>query len=138
MTARDRKRVVGEITAFVERKAGRVALLAHQAVTSASPVLTGHFRSRWVLSAGQPRVLSPTPPAGTTEQVAAASEQARASNAEQARATSAAYQLAQGRLFIVNNAPYARRLNDGYSAQAPAMFVQEAAAQAVRAAAAEK
>lgn len=43
------------------------------------------------------------------------------------------YRLAQGVIFIVNNVRYGVFLNRGSSAQAPAMFVEQALATAVRA-----
>lgn len=90
---------------------------------SNTPVDTGWARANWVPSLG-------TPFTGNSEPQ---SRRPRASQVAQAAARQStglsevlAYTLAVDRVFISNNVPYIQLLNDGSSAQAPAMFVQDA------------
>lgn len=73
-----------------------------------TPVDTGHARRNWISSVGQPH---------TTE---SADDAARAAGiAEVLR-----YTLELGPAWIANNAPYIQRLNDGWSDQRPAGFIE--------------
>lgn len=82
-----------------------------------SPVDTGRFRNNWYTSTSRPALL-------TT---------ANTSNNAEARALPSIASIRPfGQLFITNNLPYARRIEDGSSQQAPAgvtrLSVAEAAA----------
>jgi hypothetical protein len=109
----------------------KVALLADQTVVLATPVDVGRARSNWLVQLDTPsrRQIDTYVPgqAGSTA----------APNVSEA--------LAQGRevitrydgdknnaIVISNNLPYINRLNDGYSRQAPAGFVERAVQAAVQ------
>lgn len=83
----------------------------------ASPVDTGRFRANWVLSVGSPsrRILWAMSDVGQQMQTQINLAVKRA-------------EQASGRevIFITNNLPYATPLNEGWSKQAPAGFVQMA------------
>ncbi len=107
----------------------RAALATDQAVVLATPVDTGRARSNWIVSISPSSdvVTAPTEPRepfveGSAGSTGAANAQAAI---EQGRATIGAFR--QGAIVIRNNVPYIRRLNQGSSAQAPAMFVERAA-----------
>ena len=121
----------------------RLQLRAYQALTSSSPVRTGFFRSGWSPSTGAPDRSSPSVSRG---QAAVGLTQAQRDEITRAQAgvllgqhqqasaqIASTYRLAQGVIFIVNNVRYGVFLNRGSSAQAPAMFVEQALATAVRA-----
>lgn len=69
-----------------------------------TPVDTGRARSNWLPSIGTPR-------SDTTENLSGSTE--IASN----------YKLGQ-KIFITNNLPYIKRLNEGHSTQAPSGYVE--------------
>ena len=89
----------------------KTALEAHRAVAIGTPVDTGRARSNWLVSLGSP----------ATHTVLSSSIQAAFG---QAQGAVAGYK--QGDIHITNNLPYIGRLNDGYSKQAPANFVEDA------------
>lgn len=82
-----------------------------------TPVDTGHARASWIPAVGAPNLAEPI---GTDGSLAA-----------RGAAQVMAYKLAQGTLYLSNVAPYIRRLNDGWSDQAPTMFVELAVARAM-------
>lgn len=83
-----------------------------------TPVDTGHARASWIPAVGAPNLVEPV---GNDSSIAS-----------QGTAQVMAYKLAQGTLYLSNVAPYIRRLNEGHSQQAPAMFVELAIARAMR------
>jgi len=91
-------------------------------VVPASPVDTGHFRRNWQANIGFP----------------SGQELPGVDKSGQATVTNIRSRLKGNKrnpftpVFIENNVPYAARLNDGYSRQAPAMFVEAALAAALR------
>ena len=107
----------------------KVALAADQAVVSGTPVDTGRARSNWFAAIGGPAssVIDAYAPgeSGGTE---AANTQAALNQAE---AVISGYNSGQ-EIHLTNNLPYIQRLNDGYSAQAPANFVEQAVMEAVQ------
>lgn len=108
----------------------KVAVAIDQTVVLGTPVDTGRARSNWQVSLDNPAdgtraAFSP----GTEQSTSGAN--ARAAIAE-GRATIAKHQDGQA-IHITNNLPYIGRLNDGWSAQAPAGFVQDAVVTAARA-----
>lgn len=107
----------------------KVALVADQALVVRTPVDTGRARSNWLVSLGSSRsdVIAPYAPSSR----AGISESANANAAiSQGKAVISRRQPGQT-IYISNNVPYIRTLNNGSSAQAPAMFVQIAVSQAV-------
>ena len=87
-----------------------------------TPVDTSRALSNWRVTVG-----GVLPPIGPLSPGTKGSTQA-ASAAQAIEAATAAIQAADAKavLVIFNSAPYIRRLNEGYSAQAPACFVEAA------------
>lgn len=101
----------------------QVALAADQAIVVGTPVDTGRARANWIAqigSASDAVLPEPASPLGAT--------QASLDNAEN---IIRGY-LAGSSIHLTNNLPYIQRLNDGYSRQAPANFVENAILLAVR------
>jgi len=90
----------------------RAAISADQVLVIKTPVDTGRARSNWIVSIGQPSGTSkPTPvDPGTGANEAL----------EQGRGEIGGYKLGRGGIFITNNVVYIVRLDNGYSAKAPA------------------
>lgn len=74
-----------------------------------TPVDTGHARANWVSSIGSPHSGEDTGAAQAAGVVGVL-----------------AYKLEDGPAWETNNVPYIAALNDGHSAQAPALFVEYA------------
>ena len=96
----------------------KVALSVDQAVVTATPVDTGRARSNWRVSVGAPL-------SGEIETYGPGSA-AIAGALLQGKAAVSGVDSARDVIYIANNLPYIGRLNDGYSAQAPAGYVQKA------------
>ena len=89
----------------------RIALEMFERVILRSPVDTGRFRGNWQVAIG--RV-----PTGTLQL------EDKTGQATISKAQAAALSLEPGQsITLVNNLPYAQRLEDGYSSQAPAGMV---------------
>lgn len=107
-----------------------VALIADREVVLQTPVDTGRARSNWIVSLGSP---------SREQQDAYTPGQGGSTGADNARAAleQAAAEISRRQpgqdINISNNLPYIGRLNEGYSAQAPAGFVQAAVLRAVNA-----
>ena len=109
----------------------RLILRVWQVLTTETPVLTGFARAGWVPSTGGP---SPGPSEGplagrgVRAELASAQAQLAASmfgeNKAKANSLAKGYKLSSGPAFIVNGVRYLEYLNDGTSAQAPALFVE--------------
>lgn len=98
------------------------ALAVDQQVVTASPVDTGRFRSNWLASLEVPVAIT-TQPYSPGEGGSTGGANSAAAMA-QANSVIASRQPGQD-IWISNNLPYAQRLNDGYSRQAPANFVEQ-------------
>lgn len=131
MASRKVRRTITQLGDLVERVMRKLQLRAFQALTTATPVDTGFARAGWTPSVGAP---DPGPSERPAPAVARAQAVALFQAHQQASQLLASnYKLAQGAVFIVNNVRYVVFLNTGTSAQAPAMFVEQAVAQAVAA-----
>ena len=86
----------------------KAAFSVFQSVIQKSPVDTGRFRANWNISVGNPDLST----SEATDKTGSASIGKVASGIAQ-------YKLADGSIFLTNNLPYAMRLEDGYSGQAP-------------------
>lgn len=122
-----------QVGSNVTKTVRRVAITADAAVVQGTPVDTGRAKSNWIVQLGSPadETIGPYSPgeAGSTE---AQNVQAAL---DQGEAVISRYQSGEGvEIHITNNLPYIQRLNDGYSDQAPANFVEEAILEAVAAA----
>ena len=96
------------------------ALVADQVVVQGTPVLSGRARSGWDVAIGSEPSSVPqsdpiSPQAGTSQALASG------------RSVIGSWQQGQGVIYISNGLPYIRRLEDGYSQQAPAGMVTDAA-----------
>lgn len=94
----------------------KAALAADQGVVVATPVDSGRARSNWIVGLG----------AGPTETVPPRSPQ---ETIDEGRAR-ISHSLPGQDIYISNNVEYIGELNRGHSRQAPANFIQRAAAQA--------
>lgn len=112
------KRVAINVPKNADEIARKVALVADQTITMATPVDTGRARANWQVGIG-------SAPAGTVEYSGGGSSAAGyAIGAAQNVVTT--YKGQPGGIWLVNNLPYIQRLNEGWSAQAPAKFVEQA------------
>lgn len=131
--ASKRVRVVTDaLQLLIETSVRKLQLRAFQALTTSSPVLTGWFRARWSPGVGAPTPAKGSPSRPVSLDIARTQAAALFADHQQAATLLASgYTLSQGPVFIVNDTPYGVYLNQGTSAQAPAMFVEQALAQAV-------
>lgn len=110
-------RIGAELRAHVTRAVKMLALEIDRQLRIATPVDTGNARWNWISSVGAPNsneADGPGPHAAGIQAVLS-------------------YELASGALWIANCVPYIRRLNDGWSQQAPSGFVERAIDQALTA-----
>lgn len=105
-----------KLDALIERATKALILEIVRELKRATPVDTGHARANWIPSVG-------------SENTAEAQD---ASLQAAGQAAVLSYKLGQGLLFITNVVPYIRRLNDGWSGQAPALFVESAVLKAMQ------
>lgn len=107
----------------------KVGLAADQAIVTGTPVDTGRARSNWqtTINVAATDVIDTYAP-GHDGNTGAENAQAAI---RQAEAVISGYTSGE-EIKITNNLPYIQRLNDGYSAQAPAHFVEDALAEAER------
>lgn len=112
-----------------------VALAVDRELVLSTPVDTGRARSNWIVSTGTPSAAEIAAYAPGESGSTAASNSAAAMG--QAQAAIAGVEPGQD-IAISNNLPYIGRLNDGYSAQAPAGFVEQAILNGVQVAARHK
>lgn len=110
-----------ELTEFAAQEIRALGIIADQRIVQASPVDTGTFKNNWLMSIGNP----------STEIVEEA-DKSGSKAMQQAKEVCLSYPLdSLPDLWLVNNLPYAARLNDGWSEQAPSKFVESELAQAV-------
>lgn len=107
----------------------RVALAADQAVVMGTPVDTGRARSNWIAQIGSaPDTVIDAYAPGSLGDTEADNTQAAL---DQAEAVIRNYKGGE-EIHITNNLPYIQRLNDGWSSQAPANFVEQAVLEALQ------
>lgn len=115
--------------ALVEENAGKllrkVALAVDSAVVLATPVDTGRARSNWQVEIGQPASGTIEPLTGVRKGFEGSGSAVAAASIEAAKAVIETA-VPGDTIHITNNLDYIGRLNDGWSAQAPAGFVEEA------------
>lgn len=101
----------------------KLASIVNQTVITATPVDTGRAKGNWFATLGIPRLFSDY------------DSKDQAGSNQISKNDSVISNKTEGQsVYITNNLPYIKRLNDGYSAQAPAGYV-EAAVRAANAAA---
>ena len=131
MPVGNRKQVTAigrDLERFVERVTVKITLDVTANLIEDTPVDTGWARANWVPSVGKP---SRRPAQLFSGRTPSASVQAAAAKQSLGQAQALGYKLDRGRVFVNNNVNYITRLNDGYSRQAPAGFVQRAIRKAV-------
>lgn len=119
------KRVAVNVPKNADEIVRKVALAADQTIVTATPVDTGRARANWQVGIG-------AAPAGTVEYSGGGSGAAGYAIGV-AQNVVTAYKGQPGGIWLVNNLPYIQRLNEGWSAQAPAKFVEQAIDTAVTA-----
>lgn len=117
------------IRAYTVRKQNDYGQAVHEKVVSNTPVDVGTARSNWVIRIGRPfdliyKAYAPGSHLGVGETAN------RAAALRQAAAQLGGNKSGQP-IYITNNVPYIRRLNDGWSRQAPANFVQRSIVEGV-------
>lgn len=119
-----------ELPEEVNKVVRQVALVASTELIISTPVDTGRARSNWQVGVGEPvfNAREPFVPGVAGSTISENTQQAinEASKKIQTRKPEAT-------IYINNNLPYIGRLNEGYSAQAPAGFVEAALKKAVAA-----
>lgn len=119
------KRVAVNVPKNADEIVRKVALAADQTITMATPVDTGRARANWQVGIG-------AAPAETVEYSGGGAGAAGYAIGAAANVVTA-YKGQPGGIWLVNNLPYIQRLNEGWSAQAPAKFVEQAIDTAVNA-----
>lgn len=96
-----------ELTEFASQEIRSLGILIDQRIVQESPVRDGLFKNNWLMSVGSPSadILQDEDPSGSKA-------------IERARAVVMSYPLdSLPDLWLVNNLPYAARLNNGWSQQ---------------------
>lgn len=118
------------VEANVNRKVRRLALLILSELVIQTPVDTGRARSNWIVGLGGPPDAINEDPYVPGE---GGSTDAANANAAIAAGTAAVSDREPGQtIYLSNNAPYIEKLNQGWSAQAPAGFIQAAVQHGVK------
>lgn len=108
--AKRMRTIAANLEGNAEELIQKVALAVDTNVVIATPVDTGRARGNWQASIGSPK-RSKLGPRSASATIA------------EAQAVIAGYKDGDT-IYLSNNLPYIRRLNDGWSAQAPKSFVQ--------------
>lgn len=109
-------RIAKKLNAEIERVCKMAVLEIDKELRRSTPVDTGHARANWIPSVGQPH-------RGEVEGMGTHA---------QGVAQVLAFKLGSGTLYVTNNVPYIRRLNEGSSKQAPSLFVEAAVDRAIQ------
>lgn len=119
-----------QLSANVEKNADelvrKVALAVDSTVVMATPVDEGRARSNWQVNLDAPAT-GTIEPYSPGREGSTGGENSRAA-IEQGKAAIANYKggSPSSAIHITNNLPYIKRLNEGWSAQAPSGFVEKA------------
>jgi hypothetical protein len=106
------QKVAKGVEPAVDDTVRKVAVVANQVLIMGTPVDTGQHRANWQVSIDTP--------------IESVLEETNAQAAiDRNKAVIGAYRGEQRVLIIQNNAPAIQRLNDGWSAQAPAGFIEK-------------
>jgi len=114
----------GNLPKAVNQIVRKSALAIDQTIVMATPVDKGRARSNWIVSLGLP-VLTEIEPYAPGSKLGIGEAANAAAAIEQAKSTLNNRQPEQT-IYITNNLDYIEKLNRGSSAQAPAMFVEQA------------
>ena len=120
--------LIGGLDRLTERLVVKVTLDVTANLVETTPVDTGWARANWVPAVGN---RNRRPAESFSGRTPSAFVQAATAKQAAGQVQVAGYKLERGRVFVNNNVRYILRLNDGYSQQAPAGFVQGAIRKAV-------
>ena len=112
--------VEDDLIEFANKETRITALKVLRGVVLSTPVDTGRAKGNWRVGVN----VDPTEEINREDKAGAITISVGAGQIESAKG------IGLAEIFVSNNLPYIERLNDGYSAQAPAKFVEKAIAQA--------
>jgi hypothetical protein len=123
-----RMRVAGQgVADNADRLVRRVAVAVDAAVVQGTPVDTGRARSNWQAGLNKPATGTVETLGGVRKGFAGTGGAVAQRSIDAAKAVIAQYDGDKDtEIHLTNNLPYIGRLNDGWSAQAPAGFVEAA------------
>jgi hypothetical protein len=113
------KAYAAKVEQYTDDLVRRVALAVDTVVVLSTPVKSGRARANWQANVGEA--------AGGTVPAPSVAPAAVPQAMQQAGRAIAMYN-GSGTIHITNNLPYIKRLNEGYSTQSPAGFVEMAVA----------
>jgi hypothetical protein len=127
------KKIAKEMEDKLNRKMMGLAITIQQALVLSTPVDTGRARANWQVTLDTP-AKNEVEASGGNAHVGFVRDEAgrftkRFPSAQEAIAraqATLAHRRPEQNIFISNNVPYIKRLNEGWSAQAPAGFVEQA------------
>lgn len=125
LVAKNLRKLADSMPERVNQELRKVALAVDQVLVLTTPVDTGRARSNWQVTIGAPATgtVNAFPPSAKTDSIGVMGVSGTfAVNA----AIAATKNYDGGNIYITNNLPYIRRLNEGWSKQAPAGFVEQA------------
>lgn len=131
--------IISDLNAFVEKTMVALALqvianLVAAPTKGGTPVDTGWARANWAPNIGTPLTAvigeRPKKTAGTGRKRDKKGKFVGGAGGDPSVLLT--YRLGQGPIFITNNVPYIKFLNEGSSKQAPAGFIQAAVARATK------
>lgn len=122
------KKTGQRIVENADKAVRRTALAIDSAVVYSTPVDTGRARSNWQVGIDGPVEGTIEPLRGVSKGHKSTGTAVAQTSIENAKAVIATYKggTPTAAIHITNNLPYIGRLNEGWSAQAPAGFVETA------------
>lgn len=120
--------IIADLARFTAQETLGLALDIQANLQEDTPRDTGWARANWVMSTGA--ALEDGQVAQTKDPTPAQVAQAAARQTESMDGV-LGYTLAQGPIFTTNNVPYIGRLNEGWSKQAGAAFIQRSVGRAL-------
>ncbi|WP_299085067.1 hypothetical protein [uncultured Paraglaciecola sp.] len=109
---------------FVGKERAKLVLNVHKELTTTTPRDTSWAANNWVSQIGTPSRVT----VGSRDNVGGAASASQFSLAQVVGTLNVQTDNSNQDIFISNNVPYIRPLNDGHSKQAPSGFVQIAVA----------
>jgi hypothetical protein len=101
---------------YSNKEVRQLGILVQQTLITSTPVDTGRARNNWIATLGTP----------SSEIKEASKYERNARSTISSNTAEIEKRQPEQSIYISNNLPYIKRLNDGYSAQAPAGFVEAA------------
>lgn len=116
--------ILDDLGAYIGGEARKLTLQITANLIESTPVDTGHAKSNWVPSIDSPHE-------GVAGSKGGVNYGAQSAGIAAVMGYGFLSRLWRRKLFVTNNVPYIGKLNEGYSKQAPAMFVEQAIARAI-------